>query len=178
MSTSGWRGDSMRRVTLGALSLVALAPAVAAQQAIDAFEVPGWNGAAYLDPGKGSFSHCTVSSVFGGVTLSFILDKTEDFRIEIGADDWRLKSGGDYVTTLVIDSHEPLQTIASARSDKRLAIEIGPDDDIVKALREGLFLRVLAEHVGLSFSLSGSSQALLQLRGCVNEHRGAPNANR
>ena len=76
----------------------------------------------------------------------------------------------------MIDSHEPLQTIATARSDKRIAIGFGPDEDIMKALREGLFLRVLAEHIGLSFSLSGSSQALLQLRGCVNQHRGTPNA--
>jgi hypothetical protein len=167
----------MRRVTLVVLSLVFSAPAMA-QQPIDPFEVPGWSGAAYLDPRRGGFDHCTVTSTFGNVTLSFALDKAEDFRVEIGADDWRLKPGGDYVTTLVIDYHEPLQTIASARTDKGIAIDFGADDDIVRALREGLYLRVLAEHIGLSFSLSGSSQALLGLRSCVSQHGGTPSASR
>jgi hypothetical protein len=168
----------MRRVTLIVLSLAALVPAALAQEAVDSFELPGWSGAAYLDPRSGGFRTCTVSSVVGNVTLSFVLDRDQNFAIEIGADDWHLKSGGDYVTTLVIDSREPLQTIATARSDKRIAIEFGSDDDIMRALREGLFLRVLAEHVGLSLSLGGSSAALQQLRGCVAQHRGAPNAGR
>lgn len=167
----------MRRMILIALALAAPAPAAVAQEPVDPFEVPGWSGGAYLDPRTGAFSRCAVTSVVGNVTLSFVLDKASDFRIEIGAEDWRLKPGGDYVTTLVIDYREPLQTIASARTDKRLAIEFGPDEDIMKALREGLFLRVLAEHVGLSLSLSGSSQALLQLRSCVNQHRGASGAS-
>jgi hypothetical protein len=166
----------MWRVIAIALALAALARAAAAQEPVDPFEVPGWTGGVYLDPRTGGFGTCIVSSVVGSVTLSFVLDKAQEFSIEIGAEDWRLKPGGDYVTTLVIDSHEPLQTIATARSDKRIAIGFGPDEDVMKALREGLFLRVLAEHIGLSFSLSGSSQALLQLRGCVSQHRGTPNA--
>jgi len=168
----------MRPVIPLALALVALAPAVAQQPPVDGFEVPGWSGGAYLDPRTGGFSHCAVSSAIGNVTLSFVLDKSQDFRLDIGADDWRLKPGNDYVTTLVIDSHEPLQTVATARTDKRITIELGPDEDFIKALREGLFLRVLAEHVGLSFSLSGTSQALLRLRGCLNEHLGASSAAR
>src|SRR5271170_5208282 len=124
----------MRHVTLIALIVAVLVPAAAAQEAVDPFEVPGWTGAAYLDARTGGFSRCAVSSVVGAVTLSFVLDKAQEFRIEIGAEDWRLKPGGDYVTTLVIDYHEPLQTIASARSDKRLAIEFGPDEDIMRAL--------------------------------------------
>jgi len=168
----------MRHVTLIALIVAVLVPAAAAQEAVDPFEVPGWTGAAYLDARTGGFSRCAVSSVVGAVTLSFVLDKAQEFRIEIGAEDWRLKPGGDYVTTLMIDSHEPLQTIAAARSDKRIAIEFGADEDIMRSLRDGLFLRVLAEHIGLSFSLSGSSQALLRLRSCVTQHGGSPNASR
>jgi hypothetical protein len=168
----------MRRMILVGLSLAALAPVAVAQESVDPFEVPGWTGAAYLDPRVGGFKNCAVSSSVGNVTLSFVLDKAQDFSVEIGAEDWRLKPGGDYVTTLVIDSHEPLQTIATARSDKRIAIGFGPDEDIMRALREGLFLRVLAEHVGLSLSLSGSSAALTQLRSCINQHRGAPSAGR
>ena len=35
-----------------------------------------------------------------------------------------------------------------------------------------MFLRVLAEHIGISFSLTGSSQALTRLKSCVTERRG------
>jgi len=158
------------------LGLSLLAGAAGAQQAVDAFDLPGWSGAAYLDR-TGAFDHCAVTSAVGGVTLSFRLDKAQNFRIEIGAEDWRLKPGGDYITKLVIDAREPLQTIASAGPDNRLAIDFGPDDDFMKALRNGLFLRVLAEHIGLSFSLTGSAAALQRLSSCVVEHGGAAKAS-
>ena len=145
--------------------------AARAQEPVDAFQVQGWAGGAYLNPRTGMFSHCAVSSTYSGVALSFILGPTLDFRIEIGADDWRLKPGGEYVATVMIDHREPLQIIASARSDKSIMAEFGPDEDMVKELRDGQFLRVLAEHIGVSFSLSGSSQALQRLRTCVTEHR-------
>jgi len=160
-------------------SLIAMVPAmVRAQEAVDTFQVQGWSGGARLDPRTRAFHECAVSTSYGGVALGFILDPKYEFRIEIGSDDWRLKAGGDYVTTLMIDNHEPLQVIASARSDKAIVAEFGTDEDIMKELREGLFLRVLAEHIGISFSLSGSSQALQQLRNCVNTHRGSAPATR
>jgi hypothetical protein len=172
----------MRLAILAVLASVGLvlcdASAPRAQEPIDPFQVQGWAGAAYLNPRGGTFRHCVVSSSYSGVALSFVLGPTYDFRIEIGADDWRLKPGGEYVATLMIDHREPLQIIASARSDKMIAAEFGPDEDIVKELRDGQFLRVLAEHIGISFSLSGSSQALLRLRSCVNEHRGPTSATR
>ncbi len=158
------------RVACGALAALSMMPALHAQQAIDPFQTPGWSGSAYLDH-RGTFSHCAVSSSYSGVALTFTLGPAYDFRIEIGADDWRLKAGGDYVATVVIDSHQPLQVIAAARSTKSIVADFGPDEDIVKELRDGLFLRVLAENIGLSFSLSGSSQALIRLRSCVNDHR-------
>jgi hypothetical protein len=159
----------------GALS--AIAPA-RAQEPVDTFQFQGWSGGAYLNPRTRTFSHCAVSSSYGGVMLTFMLAPNSDFRVEIGAEDWRLKSGGEYVATLIIDHHEPLQIIASARSDSSLAVELGADEDIIKELREGQFLRVLAEHIGISFSLSGSSQALLRLASCVAEHRGPASAAR
>lgn len=169
----------MRGVIALTVAAVAAAVPVRAQQPpVDGFEVPGWSGGAYVDPRTGGFNYCAVTSAIGEVTLGFLLDKDQNFRVEIAAADWRLKPGSDYVTTLIIDSHEPLQTIATARSDRRIAIELGPDDDFIKALREGLFLRVLAEHVGLSFSLSGTSLALQRLRSCVSDHRGAASAAR
>lgn len=149
-----------------------------AEQAIDTFQTPGWSGAAYLDPGTGKFAYCDVSSAFGGAVLTFSLDRKQEFRIAVGAEDWRLTPHSDYVTTLMIDHHEALQTVAQAAARKQLVVEFGPDDDIVKELRDGQFLRVLAEHVGLSFSLSGSSDALVQLRSCVLQHGGATGAQR
>jgi hypothetical protein len=161
-------------------SLIALAvPAmVRAQEPVDTFQVQGWTGGARLDARTRAFRECAVSTSYGGVDLGFTLDPKYEFRIEIGSDDWRLKAGGDYVATLMIDNHEPLQIIASARSDKSIVAEFGTDEDFMKELREGLFLRVLAEHIGISFSLSGSSQALQQLRNCVNTHRGSAPAPR
>jgi hypothetical protein len=149
-----------------------------AEEAIDAFQIGGWAGGAHLDARRGTFSHCAISSTYSGVALSFVMGPTYEFRIEIGAEDFRLTPGADYVTMLIVDHHEPLQIIASARSDKSLLAEFGPDEDFVKQLRDGQFLRVLAEHIGISFSLSGSSQALLRLRSCVTEHRGPAAASR
>jgi hypothetical protein len=143
-----------------------------AEQPVDPFQVQGWSGAAYVDPPQGGLSYCAVATSYSGVALGFVLTPTLDFRIEIGADDWRLKTGGEYVATLIIDHREPLQIIASARTDKLLAVEIGQDDDMIRELRDGQFLRVLAEHIGISFSLSGSSQALTRLKSCVTERRG------
>jgi hypothetical protein len=154
------------------------ASAARSQEPRDAFQVQGWAGGAYFDPRRGTFHHCGVSAAYGGVALSFLMGPADEFRIEFGADDWRLRPGGDYVATLMIDHREPLQVITSAASEKTLVAEFGPDEDIVKELRDGQFLRVLAEHIGISFSLSGSSQALQRLRGCVNDHRGAAAAAR
>lgn len=166
-----WRSLA-RVIGLALIAMLAVAGA-RAQEAVDTFQVPGWNGAAYRDARTGKFGYCAVSSAFGGAVLTFSLDRSQEFRIAIGAEDLRLKPGGDYVTSLMIDHREPLQIIAAAGTEKRLVIEFGVDDDIVKELREGQFLRVLAEHVGLSFSLSGSSEALLRLRSCATEHGGS-----
>ena len=172
----------MRLATLAVLASVGLAlggaAAPRAEQALDAFQVQGWAGGAYFDPRKGTFSHCAISSTYSGVALSFVLGPSYDFRIDMAADDWRLKPGGEYVATLMIDHREPLQIIASARSDTSITAEFGSDEDFVKELRDGQFLRVLAERIGISFSLSGSSQALLRLRSCVAEHRGPAAASR
>ncbi|MBI3517097.1 MAG: hypothetical protein HY060_23950 [Proteobacteria bacterium] len=149
-----------------------------AQAPLDPFQVQGWSGGAYLDAGRGTFSHCAVTTSYSGVALGFVLTPNFDFRIEIAADDWQLKPGGEYVATLIIDYREPLQIIASARSEKMILVEFGPDEDFMRELREGLFLRVLAEHIGISFSLSGSSQALLKLRSCVSERRRGASAPR
>jgi hypothetical protein len=172
----------MRLAILALLASVALllsgVAGARAQEPIDPFQVQAWAGGAYLDPRKGTFSHCAISSTYGGVALSFVLNPGYEFRIEIGAEDWRLKPGGEYVATFIIDHREPLQIIASAGSDKSIRAEFGPDEEFVKELRDGQFLRVLAEHIGISFSLSGSSQALMRLRGCVSEHRGPAAAAR
>ncbi len=162
-----------RHAVVLALALMAAgAPAADAQDEVDSFQIQGWNGGPRFEPGGRAFSHCAVSTVVGGVGLTFALTATDEFRVEIGADDWHLRPGGDYVATLMIDHHEPIQTIAAARSDKRMVVDLGADEDFMKALREGLFLRVLSEHIGISFSLTGSSQALLRLRGCVTDYRG------
>ncbi|MBV8166388.1 MAG: hypothetical protein JO021_06315 [Alphaproteobacteria bacterium] len=152
--------------------LAAGAPAVLAEDEPDSFQIQGWSGGPRFEANGRAFSHCAVTTVLGGVSLTFALTVTDEFRIEIGADDWHLRPGGDYVATLMIDHHEPIQTIAAARSDKRMVVDVGADDEIMKALREGLFLRVLSEHIGISFSLTGSSQALLRLRACVTDNRG------
>jgi hypothetical protein len=166
-------GRPMRFVVILALAFAGWsAGAARAQDETGAFQVQGWTGAAYLDARRRSLSHCAVSTSYGGVTLTFALAPDDQFRIEIGADDWHLRPGGDYVATLMIDHREPIQIIAAARAETRFVVEFGADDEIIKDLREGLFLRVLAEHIGISFSLSGSSQALLRLRSCVNEYRG------
>ena len=164
----------------GAVLVVVLAGAspARAQEVVDPFEIQGWSGGAQLDPRKGTLGQCVVSSSYSGVTLSFALSPSNEFRIEIGSDDWHLRSGGDYVATLMIDHREPLQIIGAARSERLMAVEFGADDDIMRELRDGQFLRVLAEHVGFSFSLSGSSQALARLRSCVSEHRGPASASR
>ena len=159
-------------VALALALLAAGAPAADAQDEPDSFQIQGWSGGPRFNPGRRGFSHCAVSTVYGGVGLTFALTATDEFRIEIGADDWHLKAGGDYVATLMIDHHEPIQTIAAARSDKRMVVDFGADEEIMKALREGMFLRVLSEQIGISFSLTGSSQALQRLRGCVTEYRG------
>ena len=172
------RGETrcLRPVISAVLAAVAVAfanpAAPRAQEAVDAFQVQGWSGGAYFDPRTHAFNRCAVSTSYGGVALGFALNPKYELQIEIGSEDWRLKSGGDYVASLMIDNREPLQIIASARSDKTLVAEFGADDDMMKELRDGQFLRVLAEHIGISFSLNGSSQALQQLRGCVNAHRG------
>jgi hypothetical protein len=160
------------RIFLGWSGLVigAASAGPASAQAIDAFEIAGWRGAAYTDPRTRGFSHCVLTAGFGDVSLRFLLDQNDDFRIEISAEDWRLRSGADYVASLMIDHRESIQVIASARSETLLAIEIGPDEDIVKELRAGQFLRVLAEHIGLSFSLSGTGLALPRLKQCVSDH--------
>jgi hypothetical protein len=160
-----------RVVVLLALALVAVGPA-RAQDEVDSFQLQGWSGGPRFEPGRRAFSHCAVSTVYGGVGLTFALTATDEFRIEIGADDWHLRPGGDYVATLMIDHHQPIQTIAAARSDKRMVVDFGSDEDFMKTLREGMFLRVLSEQIGISFSLTGSSQALQRLRGCVTEYRG------
>lgn len=154
-----------------AVVVAAVGEPARAQSEVGSFQVQGWTGAAFVGGPRRGFSHCAVWTTYGGVELTFALAPDDQFRIEIGSDDWRLRSGGDYVTTLMID-HRALQVIAAARTDKRIVVDFGADDDIMKELREGLFLRVLAEQIGLSFSLSGSSQALLRLRSCVNEYRG------
>ena len=162
---------------VGALGAGLHAGTVRAQAPVDAFQVQGWSGGAYVDP-RGTFSHCAVTTTYSGVALGFTLTPALDFRIEIASDDWRLTAGTEYVATLVIDYREPLQIIALARTDKMLVAEFGADEDFMRELREGLFLRVLAEKIGLSFSLSGSSQALLKLRSCVNERRGSASTSR
>src|SRR5215471_13609114 len=135
----------------GLLAVPGAAGATRAEQPVDAFQVQGWSGAAYVDPPRGGLSYCAVATSYSGVALGFVLTPTLDFRIEIGAEDWRLKAGGEYVATLIIDHHEPLQINASARTDKLLAVEFGQDEDMIKELRDGMFLRVLAEHIGISF---------------------------
>jgi hypothetical protein len=164
---------TMRGVVILVLALAVVAVrAPRAQDTVDQFEVQGWQGGARFDRTTQAFSQCTVSTVYGGIVLAFVLTPADEFRIEIGSDDWHLRPGGDYVTTLTVDRRESIQVIASARSDKRFAADFGADDEIIKALRDGQFLRVLAEHMGMSFSLAGSSQALQRLRDCVNDHRG------
>ena len=172
---------AIRAVRLLAGMLAGLGGAAAtarAQEPLDPFQVQGWSGGAYVDARRGTFSHCAVTTSYSGVALGFVLTPSLEFRIEIAADDWRLKAGGEYVATLIIDHHEQLQIIAAARTDKMLVVEFGPDEDVMRELREGMFLRVLAEHIGISYSLTGSSQALQRLKTCVTERRAAAAAPR
>ncbi len=167
----------MRRIVILVLALAVVAVRAPRAQdrapdAVDGFEIQGWQGGARFDRTTQAFSQCSVSTVYGGIVLAFVLTQADEFRIEVASDEWHLRPGGDYVTTLTIDRQQPIQVIASARSDKRFAADFGADDEIVKALRGGQFLRVISENIGMSFSLAGSSQALQRLRECVNDHRG------
>ena len=86
---------------LGAVLVLAGASLARAQEVVDPFQILGWSGGAQLDPRKGTLGQCVVSSSYSGVTLSFALTPSNEFRIEIGSDDWHLRSGGDYVATLM-----------------------------------------------------------------------------
>lgn len=157
----------MRAALLACLFAISTAPAALAGPT-ERFEISGWDGAAYDDDATHAFSHCTVSASYGPAVLNFALDREGEFRIEIADSDWWLRSGGDYTAQVSIDSRKSLQVIASARSPQKITLDFGNDDQIMGDLQRGAYLRVIAEQIGLSFNLVGSSQALAQLQACVN----------
>lgn len=161
--------DIMRRAGSGALLGVWLlaAPAwAAAPDPVERFDVAGWTGAAFVDQAR-RFSHCAIWASFGAATLSFVQGPQGDFRIEIVADDWHMTPGSDHVATLTVDRAPPIQVIGVAEAPSLLAIDVGQDDELVRVIRAGQYLRVIAEEIGLSFSLGGTAEALPRLRRCV-----------
>lgn len=161
---------STRRAWLGGLlaGSIALGTAqAAAPEPIRSFEIGGWQGGAFIEPVARRFSHCAVWHVYGPATLSFVLGPQGDFRVEIETGDWRLEPGSDHVATLTVDRSPPIQVIGVAETTSLLAIDVGQDEALLGALRAGQYLRVIAEQMGLSFSLGGTSDALPRLKRCV-----------
>ena len=64
-------------LALALLSPAAGAPAADAQDEVDRFQIQGWNGGPRFDPTSRAFSHCAVSTVLGGVGLTFALTATD-----------------------------------------------------------------------------------------------------
>lgn len=162
-STRIWPGALLAGwIALGAAAAGALEP-------VQPFEVGGWDGGSFVDPVARRFSHCSVWHGYGPVTLGFVLGPQGDFRIEIETQDWRLPPGSDHVATLTIDRAPPIQVIGVAETPSLLAIDVGQDEALQAAPRAGQYLRVIAERLGLSFSLGGTADALPRLRRCVAE---------
>jgi hypothetical protein len=166
----------MRAALLACLLPVLTAQAVLAAPT-ERFEISGWDGAAYDDEATHEFSHCTVSASYGPAVLTFALDRNGDFRIEIADSEWALRTSRDYTAQVGIDARKSLQVIAAARSPQRITIDFGDDDQIMGDIQRGAYLRVIADQIGLSFNLVGSSQALARLQACLNLHAKAAPAS-
>lgn len=129
----------------------------------------GWQGAAFLWPDSREFGYCLIQRPFeNGVTVIF--RTTSDYQTDIGFanQEWSLPEGEEFTARLQIDNTFDQQFPAAAVQPEFFIVGIGTNEQLIELLKRGSTLTVTTPNVEASVPLSGTFDALAQLRECVN----------
>ena len=132
------------------------------------FSSGNWAGGAYKDA-DGSFSHCYAAATYtSGITMAMGITADYDLQLVLGHTGWALPVGDRYNVGLLVDDRHLGQFPAVVTGNSMLTIHVGKRDDVLTRLRRGYELRVTAERDSFYFSLTGTNQALRQVKECVD----------
>ncbi|NNG06031.1 MAG: hypothetical protein HKM95_18265 [Inquilinus sp.] len=151
-------------------------------------DVSGWTGGAQGDRDTGRFSHCGVSREYNnGLTLVFLLSSRYELNIGMVNPAWDLlaAAAAEAEAEAEADDDEdepPLAQVAvdglyakelpvRPISETVLMVNTGADQQLFELLQRGNVLTVTAEQGSYRFPLTGTSNALDSLRGCIDAAR-------
>jgi hypothetical protein len=131
-----------------------------------------WQGDANYD-GDGKFSDCTMTAqAESGVLLGFVISKDYDWGLVLADEQRSFEVETTEEVVLLVDDREPIAAIAKVVDVHGIVIPLQSTDPVVEALRGGKVLTIVAEGSKISFTLTGSKDAIAALAACVTEHLG------
>lgn len=157
---------------------LALLPATAHAQPAEAppeFSIEteqGWEGGAVGFPNTNRFSHCGIQRAYdNGITLVFNTNPLNQTTIALQNPDWTFAEGDSQEIELQVDEMLGGSAQAVAGGPQVLVIPIGEDQQVIEALRRGNVLYLATEQGNFEFPLTGTFDALAELRACVGVAR-------
>ncbi len=131
-----------------------------------AFTSGNWKGTAYYTNGR--FTHCQMSASYrNGSKLIFGLETNRSMSVGIINKRWNLTPGAREEVRIAVDGRTALWSTAKVLRSYHIATFFKADSRIYTMLRRGRGLVISAGGTRLSYSLRGTSRALLRLLDCT-----------
>ena len=149
------------------------APAAAQDQAAEgiaalAIDVQGWTGGAFGREDTREFSHCAVSREFDDdVTMIVSMNPEFSTNIAFGNPNWAMEAQSEGAARLSVDGVTVRQRGGIAPNANVFVVPLGPDDEMIEALRRGNTLSVDIPPASFQIPLTGTAASLRELRDCV-----------
>ena len=130
-----------------------------------------WNGNTYRDETTGAFTHCQMYARFAQSALIFSINRQRHLHIGLSNKSWQLPTDQRYSLTLSVDGHTLGSFDAKPINGRTIVIPITRNaDGIIKALKQGNTLLIVAAKETFQYRLVGTNQAFDRLIACVKSH--------
>ena len=163
------------RTIVAALTMcfgLSIAGEAQAQTSRNYFQVGNWEGLIHRDR-NGNFTHCTMKASYkSGVSLLFAIDDEYEWRIGFLHPSWDFTPGERYPVMYSIDSFAAYRASIKAQTSQLLMTELPSKSKIFEQFRIGQVLTLHAGGTTLSFNLTNTKQALIELLKCAHNNTG------
>jgi|GEM_PF-3741483 len=153
------------------ITVAAVATPAAAQTAQEVFAIKsgGWQGFAYKDELRGSFTHCAIwQTQPQGRLIMFGMDSVGGLTLGLGNSSWQIPTDHSSYVRVSVDDKVLGRFEASHLTTSSVGIAIGTEDSAFRFLQKGRTVFVYTGTDVLRYGLGGSYKALEKLRECVD----------
>jgi hypothetical protein len=147
--------------------LFCLLPAAASRAEFGSLgQVAGWE--IDVDPDQELCSMTTDAGPDGEDTLTLVETPDESMSVIASSSAWQLDADRQMPVTLTVGPTYLLKSTGYTTDDgEGVVVVLGPDHRFLKALTDGVRLRLSTTHASVSFRLSGAQRALGAVAACI-----------